>query len=289
MELNTTRLEVPAAPSASVVLLRDAGEDLEVFLMRRHGRSEVLGGVYVFPGGKADPEDLEWVERLDVPAQDLQALLAEPELTREEAAALFVTAVRELFEESGVLLADVTPAQAREAWAALREGPRFDELLAPTGLRLHASALQPWSRWITPTLSSVGRKRFDTRFFLATVPPGQEARHDEHEATEGVWLAPRAALRQYWEGAIELAPPQILGLSHLARHRTVAGVRVEAAARKPPCVRPEPRDVDGTRVLCYPGDPWHSERERALPGPTRLTWRNKRFEPDAGLAMLLGD
>ena len=289
MELNTTRIEGPPAPSATVVLLRDAGEDLEVFLLRRHGQSDVLGGAYVFPGGKVDPEDREWAQRLDCAPEQLHALLGEPELAPDEAAGLFVTAIRELFEETGVLLADVSPAQAREAWTALRAGPRFDELLEPLQPRLIASALRPWSRWVTPTLSSVGRKRFDTRFFVATVPPGQEATHDEHEATESLWLSPRAALRQYWDGLIELAPPQIMSLSHLARHRSVASVRAGAAARRPPCIRPEPRDVEGTRVLCYPGDPWHSEPVRALPGPTRLAWRNKRFEPDAGLAILLGD
>lgn len=289
MELNTTRIAGAPAPSASVVLLRDADDDLEVFLLRRHGQSDVLGGVYVFPGGKVDPEDREWAARLDRQPQELHAQLGEPELAPAEAAGLFVTAIRELFEETGVLLADATPAQAREAWAQLRTGPRFDELLAPTGITLHAGALQPWSRWITPTLSSVGRKRFDTRFFVAAVPPGQEARHDEHEATESVWLAPRAALREYWEGRIEMAPPQIMSLNHLARHRSVASVLAAAAARQPPCIRPEPRDVDGVRVLCYPGDPWHSEPVQQLPGPTRLCWRNKRFEPEAGLAILLGD
>ena len=289
MELNTIRLDGPAAPSATVVLLRDAGEDLEVFLLRRHGQSEVLGGAYVFPGGKADPEDLDWAARLDRAPAELHALLGEPELAAEEAGGLFVTAIREVFEETGVLFADLTPAQAAAAWAALREGPRFDELFEGAGLTLHAGALHPWSRWITPTLSSVGRKRFDTRFFLATVPTGQEACHDAHEATESLWLTPRAALRQYWEGSIEMAPPQIMSLVHLARHRSVASAFAAAAARRPPCIRPEPRDVDGVRVLCYPGDPWHSEREQQLPGPTRLCWRNKRFEPDAGLAILLGD
>jgi 8-oxo-dGTP pyrophosphatase MutT (NUDIX family) len=289
MELNTTRIDGPPAPSATVVLLRDAGADLEVFLLRRHGQSEVLGGAYVFPGGKVDAEDSEWAERLDRSPAELHALLGEPERTPGEAAGLFVTAIRELFEETGVLLADLAPARAAEAWAALRRGPRFDELLAPLGLTLHAGALHPWSRWITPALSSVGRKRFDTRFFVATVPPGQRATHDEHEATESLWLTPRAALRQYWDGLIELAPPQILSLAHLARHRSVASVLAAAARRKPPCIRPEPRDVDGLRVLCYPGDPWHSEREQMLPGPTRLAWRNKRFEPDAGLAILLGE
>jgi 8-oxo-dGTP pyrophosphatase MutT (NUDIX family) len=289
MELNSTRIEGPPAPSATIVLVRDAADDLEVFLLRRHGKSDVLGGAYVFPGGKVDREDVDWAARLDRPAMELHGLLGEPELAPEEAAGLFVTAIREAFEETGLLLAEVTPGWAREAWSVLRQGRSFDELLAPAGLRLSASALQPWSRWVTPEVSSVGRKRFDTRFFLATVPPGQEPAHDEHEATESLWLAPRLALQQYWDGRIEMAPPQIMSLNHLARHRSVASVRAAAAARRPPCIRPEPRDVDGVRVLCYPGDPWHSEREQLLPGPTRLSWRNRRFEPDAGLAILLGD
>src|SRR5437868_2855591 len=83
-------------------------------------------------------------------------------------------------------------------------------------LRLHASALQPWSRWITPSVGGVMRKRFDTRFFLAEVPPGQEPAHDNHEAVESCWLAPRAALQQYWDRRIQLAPPQIMSLAHLA-------------------------------------------------------------------------
>jgi len=289
MELNSVYNDGPAAPSATVVLLRDGPAGLEVFLLQRHGQSEVLGGAYVFPGGKADPEDQDWAGRLDRPASELHAQLGEPDLPEAAAAGLFVTAIRELFEETGLLLAHVAPQQAREAWAALRAGPRFDELLGPTGIRLAAGALHPWSRWITPKLSSVTRKRFDTRFFVATVPPGQEPAHDTHEATASVWLPPREALRRYWEGAIELAPPQIMSLSHLARHTSVAGVVAAAQGRTPPCIRPEPRDVDGLRVLCYPGDPWHSECEQALPGPTRLTWRNKRFEPDAGLCALLGE
>ncbi|RYF13932.1 MAG: NUDIX domain-containing protein [Comamonadaceae bacterium] len=289
MELQTFHNHGPAAASATVVLLRDREGELEVFLLRRHGQSDVLGGAYVFPGGKLDPEDAQWAQRMDLPAPRLHELLGEPELQPGEAAALFVAAIREVFEETGVLFADVAPARSQELWALLRQGPGFDELLGPLGLTLTASALLPWSRWVTPTLSSVVRKRFDTRFFVAAVPPGQEPRHDEHEATESVWLPPRAALRQYWDGSIELAPPQIMSLAHLARHGSVESVFSAARARRPPCIRPQPQDVEGVRVLCYPGDPWHPEREQALPGPTRLAWRNRRFEPDGGLAMLLGD
>jgi 8-oxo-dGTP pyrophosphatase MutT (NUDIX family) len=289
MELMKERVDSPALPSASVVLLRDGTAGLEVFLLKRHGLSDVLGGAYVFPGGKVDAEDADWAGRTDCAPDHLHALLAEPELNLVEAAAMFVTAIREAFEETGVLFADVSPEQARADWAALRAGPRFGELLEGRDLRLLASRLHPWSRWVTPNLPSVSRKRFDTRFFLATVPDGQEAAHDTHEATESVWLSPRVALQQYWDGAIELAPPQIMGLAHLARHADVASALQAARDRKPPCIRPEPRDVDGVRVLCYPGDPWHSDSEQHLPGPTRLSWRNKRFEPDAGLAILLGD
>ncbi|HVE53352.1 MAG TPA: NUDIX hydrolase [Ramlibacter sp.] len=289
MELQTFHNHGPAAASATVVLLRDGVRGLEVFLLRRHAQSDVLAGAYVFPGGKLDAEDAGWAERLDRSPGQLHALLGEPELSPDQAAGLFVAAIREVFEETGVLFADLAPQEAARAWAELRSGPRFDELLSPLGTTLTASALLPWSRWVTPTISSVVRKRFDTRFFVAAPPSGQHPRHDDHEATESLWLPPREALRQYWEGGIELAPPQIMSLAHLARHASVADVFAAARARKPPCIRPQPNDVDGVRVLCYPGDPWHSDTERALPGPTRLSWRNKRFEPDGGLAELVGD
>jgi hypothetical protein len=118
------------------------------------------------------------------------------------------------------------------------------------------------------------------------MPAGQIARHDNHEAIESVWLTPRAALQQFWDGQIELAPPQILGLAHLARHDSVAAALSQARQRPPPVVKPEPFELDGTRMVCYPGDERHSVRERALPGPTRLHYRNGRFEPAGGLEAL---
>jgi hypothetical protein len=157
------------------------------------------------------------------------------------------------------------------------------------GDTLAAGELVPWSRWITPVVGGVIRKRFDTRFFIARVPHGQEPRHDEHETTHSAWLAPRDALTQYWQGEIELAPPQIMSLAHLARHATAASALDEARSRKPPLIQPEPLHIDGVRLICYPGDARHSVRERALPGPTRLRHVNGRFEPDGGLEALLHD
>ena len=292
MEFNQEPSENPVRAAASVVLLRDGDSGLEVFLLKRHGLSDVLGGAYVFPGGKVDLADaaLNIDAHLDVPARALHAALNEPDLDELGAAVLFVAALREVFEESGVLFAQAAnAAPAAQAWQLLREGRAFEEVLAMLSLRLEASRLHPWSRWITPAVGGVIRKRFDTRFFLAAVPAGQVARHDNHEATESAWLTPRAALQQYWDGRIELAPPQIMSLAHLSRHDSVDGALAQARERPPPLVLPEPFEQDGARIICYPGDERHSVRERALPGPTRLHYRNRRFEPATGFEALFAD
>lgn len=292
MEMQDEPSDQPVRAAASVVMLRDGPIGLEVFLLKRHGLSDVLGGAHVFPGGKVDLADsrIDVEAHLDAPARALHAALNEPQLDELAAAALYVAALREAFEETGVLYAQGASAQsATVAWQLLREGHPFDEVLARLFLRLEASRLQPWSRWITPLVGGVIRKRFDTRFFLAPVPAGQIARHDDHEAIDSVWLTPRAALQQYWDGRIELAPPQILGLAHLARHASVAAAVSQARLRPPPLVEPEPFEHDGARAVCYPGDERHSVRERALPGPTRLHYRNRRFEPAGGFEALFAE
>ena len=287
MELNSEIVTTPPRDAATVVMLRDAPEGLEVFLLQRHGASDVLGGAYVFPGGKIDAADAELIAQLDQPVAALQAALGEAQTPADLAASCYVAALREAFEESGVLFAHgAAAAQVARATALLREGHGFAELLTQLGLQLATRDMLPWSRWITPRMPSVSNKRFDTRFFVAAVPPDQKPRHDDVEATASLWIAPRTALQQYWEGRISLAPPQIMSLGHLARHRSVASVLQEARQRRPPLILPEPFDQDGVRVLTYPGDAHHSVRERALPGPTRLLHRNKRFEPEAGLEAL---
>jgi len=289
MEMHRELDDTLVRASASVVMLRDGPTGLEVFLVKRHGLSDVLGGAYVFPGGKVDAQDahLDMQAHLDATPHALQAALGESELAEIDAAALYIAALREAFEETGVLYAHgVTAQDAIRATGLSREGRAFDEVLAALSLRLHTASLQPWSRWITPRVGAVVRKRFDTRFFLARVPDGQIARHDDHEATESVWLAPRVALEQYRDAAIELAPPQIMSLAHLARHANVESALAQARLRKPPLVLPEAFEHEGERVVCYPGDDRHSVRERALPGPTRLHYRNRRFEPADGFEAL---
>jgi 8-oxo-dGTP pyrophosphatase MutT (NUDIX family) len=286
MELNLETVSTPPRPAATVVLLRDAAAGLEVFLMKRHGLSDVLGGAYVFPGGKVDAADaeLDMVAHGDQPPSALHAALGEPGIGEATAGALYVAALREAFEESGVLFAHGGPSSQAAAQAAslLRAGHAFNAVLAQLALRLQTLAILPWSRWITPVRPSVMNKRFDTRFFVAAVPAGQVARHDNFETTESIWLSPREALLQYWSGQIELAPPQIMSLAHLARHQGVDSVLAAARARRPPVIQPESFDEEGERMICYPGDERHTVREPALPGPTRLFYRNQRFEPLCG-------
>lgn len=291
MELNLEIVTTPVRPAATVVMLRDAPAGLEVFLMKRHGLSDVLGGAYVFPGGKVDAVDaeLDMAAHLDQPLQALHAGLNEADIDERTAGGLYVAALREAFEESGVLMAQSMASQGVDcarAAALLREGHGFNAMLAHLGLRLQTRSLVPWTRWITPTSPSVMNKRFDTRFFVAAVPAGQVAVHDDHETTASIWLSPRAALAQYWDGRIALAPPQIMSLAHLSHHASVGSVLMQARSRLPPVIQPEPFDQDGGRVICYPGDARHSVCEPVMPGPTRLYYRNKRFEPGGGFDRL---
>ncbi len=236
--------------SATIVLLRDGPQGMEVFLMKRAAEAAVLGGVHVFPGGKVDAADRDHAAPLDRETADLHSALAEAELPASEARAIHVAALRELQEECGVVL--------------------------------FASQIAPWSRWITPVIPGVQRRRFDTRFFVAVMPQDQTARVTDRESTLGVWLGPRTALEMYWRGEIDLAPPQITTLAHLARHPD-ARTAFEAASRTPPrLVQPHVVDVDGQKIFCYPGDALHPVGERAFPGVSRLLLRAGRFEPLAG-------
>ena len=268
------------------MLLRDGSAGLEVLLLRRHADSRVMGGVHVFPGGKLDPTDCspDALAALDLAAEQLLARCDEPALTPEKAAGLHLAALRETFEEAGLLLAESADAAARQALADRQAGGEaLADAMAALGLRWQASAILPWSRWITPRHPASGAA-FDTRFFLARLPTGQEARHDGYETTEAVWLAPRQALALHAEHRLELVPPQLMSLVKLARHTTVDSAWNEALAARPPRIQPEASEVDGERLLYLPGDPLHSVRERALPGPTRLHWLPRRFEPVGGFA-----
>ena len=298
MQLNSEIITTPPRASATVVLLRDDPQNgLEVFLLRRHKASAVLGGAYVFPGGKLDEADCspDLHAYLDTSAQELHHSLGEPDLPEHTAAGLYVAAVREVLEECGVLYARASDNQAlahdavqRQQWQqALHGGQSFAEVLHSAGLRVDTQHLAPWSRWITPVQPSVTNKRFDTRFFVAVLPNGQHPIHDNIEAIDSVWLTPLDALTRYWAGDLPLAPPQIMSLVSLLSHSCTESVLHLAQQQTPALVLPEAFDDSGVRTLCYPGDPRHSVAQRAMPGPTRLRFVAGRFEPTTGFEEFL--
>ena len=289
MQLHPLEVTTPPRAAATVILLRESQRELEVFMLKRHGLSDVLGGAYVFPGGKIDSADgeLDLGRFLDRSEAQLQDSLQEPAPDSFGAVSLHVGALRELFEECGVLLAEgATAEHTLQASQLLREGYGFNEMLGLLALKLQTAALLPWSRWITPKVSSVSTKRFDTRFFVTALPASQAALHDNRETTASVWITPRRALDSYWAGAMELAPPQIMSLVQLSHFQTLAQALGHAARTRPPLIAPEPFEDEGLRTVAYPGDPRHPLQQRVMPGPTRLVFRNQRFEPPDGFDSL---
>ncbi len=250
----------PAAPrdAATVMLLRpaDGGRSFEVYMLRRKPTMAFAPGACVFPGGSVDSrdadEDLAWAG--PPPEQWGRVLGAPPELAR----ALVCAAVRETFEESGVLLAGpshqevVADATAGE-WEADRRAlldrtMSLAQLLARRGLILRSDLLRAWSRWITPVIEP---RRFDTRFFTAALPAGQRTRDVGGEASAVRWITPAAALDLARAGQIDLWLPTAVTLGELARHPDAGSVL--AAARTVTPLLPELTEADGALWLTVPG------------------------------------
>lgn len=271
--------------AATVVLVRDSDVGLEVFLLKRHNLSDAFGGAFVFPGGKVDESDRDPLNAnlVDQSPDEMHAALGEPDLSMDEVTGLFLAAIRESMEESGVLLAvDATRNEANQLSEALQTGLTFMDAVRRHQLRLNTKGLIPWKRWITPKMPTVGSKRFDTRFFIAAMPAQQDAIHDAHETTESIWMTPRNALQAYARGDIEMAPPQVISLAELAGFESVSKLLDATTGATPPLIEPESFMHNGERYICFPGDPRHSQSKVACTGPLRLVLRNKRFEPPEG-------
>jgi 8-oxo-dGTP pyrophosphatase MutT (NUDIX family) len=241
-------------PAATVMLLRDGDDGMEVFMIVRHHKSDVHAGALVFPGGRVDPEDYDLaVDAAVFPTQaGVDAAMA----------ALRVAAVRETFEECGVLLARargedalVGAARLRDIEAAHRSamtrGERtFGAILAAEDLVLAPEAMVYFANWITPERST---KRFDTHFFLAAAPSDQVALHDGYEAVDSVWMAPATALERARAGIYQLRFPTQMNLQKLGRHRSSApALDAARASRVVTVMTKQERIGDGLRVLRLP-------------------------------------
>jgi len=280
-------------PAATVVLLR-AQPDLEVFLLRRHGQSGFMAGATVFPGGKVDlaDRDMPAAGRADSACATLLGL-AEPLVAR----AFFVAALRELHEESHVLLARdrqghlATPEAIAAIDARLdaeRAGHRLPQgawarALAEKGLTPALDLLVPFAHWVTP---QVEPRRFDTYFFVAACPPGQDAALDQHESTDAFWLAPAAALTAHDAGgALLLPPPTQHTLQRLLALQTGLGPGADAAGvlsaweREGVGPRIQPwfqADGEAGPVIALPWDRLHPEAAPGA-GQDRFVMQDGRF------------
>jgi len=274
-----TRPAAEPRDAATVLVLRPGvGDDpFEIFMVRRHGKSGFMAGAHVFPGGKLDDADASdaLLERcVGLSAAEAAERLAEGDGRR--ALALHVAAIRETFEEAGVLLADGADAiELADARRKLHDGSfSFERFVIDADLQLRVGALRPQARWITP---EVEPRRYDTRFFLAPAPRAQEATHDRIETTAGEWLSPASAIVKMNDGEIQLPPPTLRTLQVLATAADVDAAFADASSRKPPTIMPTFHDDEGSFVLALPGDSKHPVSERAFPGPTRLVLEGGRW------------
>jgi 8-oxo-dGTP pyrophosphatase MutT (NUDIX family) len=244
--------ENPAVPrdAATVVLLRDTDQGLEAFLLRRAAAMAFAAGMTVFPGGGVDKRDAETSVRWAGPEPRRWGdwFRADESGGR----ALVCAAVRETFEESGVLLAGTGTEVVKDAsgYAEARQALVSRELslasfLRDAGLTLRADLLRPWAHWITPAQE---KRRYDTRFFVAVLPEGQHADGATTEAESAGWQRPEDALADAEEGRSMLLPPTWHTLTELAKFSSVADVLAVEREIVPitPTIVP---DGDGVRVV----------------------------------------
>lgn len=255
-DIQEGRTEVAAPRDAStVILLRDSSKGLSVYMLRRVASMKFAPGAYVFPGGSVDPRDSDRTVGWSGPtvAEWGASFNADEKAARE----LVCAAVRETYEESGVLLAGPAPDKIVEDitgddWEADRQALldrslSLAELLERRGLLLRGDLLRPWAHWITPLIE---RRRYDTRFFVAALPPGQRTRDVSTESDQVAWVRPAEAVERARRGEMAMLPPTMVTLIELAEYETVADV---LAASRPIVPRmPETRLDGGDAYLILP-------------------------------------
>ncbi|GGZ13349.1 hypothetical protein GCM10010387_01700 [Streptomyces inusitatus] len=258
----------PAPPrrAATVLLLRGAPDRPAVHMLRRRASMAFAGGAYAYPGGGVDTRDARpvrwagpsltvWAARLGVDEASAQAIVC--------------AAVRETYEEAGVLLAGRTPDTVigdttGEEWEADRRALvdrelAFADFLDRRGLVLRSDLLGAWARWITPEFEP---RRYDTWFFVAVLPEGQRTRNASTEADRTVWIRPEEAIAGYDRGELLMMPPTVATLRSLLPYGTAAEALAAAAEQDLTPVLARARVEHGEVVLSWPG---HEEFTKHIP------------------------
>jgi 8-oxo-dGTP pyrophosphatase MutT (NUDIX family) len=256
----------PALEAATIVLARDGPAGLEVVLLERHARSRMAPGAFAFPGGRLEaadvPADAHGLCR-GLAAGDAARILRDVE-PPQRAIGFWMAVLRELFEETGILLAygrdgapfvpdGVALARLGECRTrSRRDGRAFVAMLREEGLTLAADRMAYYAHWITPEERPV---RYDTRFFVAAAFEGAEPDPDGVEIVGWRWLGPADALRRHEAGTLTLPFPTRRVLGEIAAHPRVAALLEAARAREVRPIRPRIVVVGGEERFLLPGDP----------------------------------
>ena len=250
--------------AATVMLVRDQeASGIEVLMLQRNLNSDFVGGAYVFPGGAVDPEDSG--ELVDAHVVGLSDELASARLELQAGGiAYWVAVLRELFEEAGVLLTahDASTALAADPEAAIRLAAMrhelnarersFRSIIEAEGLVLDVSEVHYFAHWITPEGSP---RRYDTYFFVAEAPEGQEAIHDDQETVDTIWIDPLEALERQRRGEISIILPTIKNLQAIGRFTRTSELLEHARKMgEVPTILPRFTEDGGGLRLLLPGD-----------------------------------
>lgn len=246
-------------PAATVMLVRDAQPSPEVLMLVRNVKSEVFPNLSVFPGGRVDADDRRLAQRLTgVSAETAAAAL--PDLDPELAMSFFVAAIRETYEESGLVIArrrgesELVSAEVATELEPYRLSVQkhqrpFGELIEKWDLELAGDRLAVHARWVTP---EPVKHRFDTLFLTAVAPAGQLAGHDGVEASSAAWLRPEDALRENQEKKRMIIFPTLCNLDTLSGHDSAEGILEASRERQIVKIQPTMKKVDGRNTVNIP-------------------------------------
>jgi 8-oxo-dGTP pyrophosphatase MutT (NUDIX family) len=254
--------------AATVILAREQVNKLQIYLVKRSPKSGFMAGNYVFPGGSVEVDDQNirlFRDHIDLNPDKMVSRFG-GDLSPRDAMAYGVAAIRETLEEAGVFLADredeleVHLEHARSLRLSIDLGSDwFSQLVRNAKWRLEFSALSCWSHWITPEQM---KRRFDTRFFLAVMPPDQYCQPDAKETVTGLWLNPKEGLTGNLNGQIPLSPPTLVTLHELLKYPSLKELWTEAKNRqwgRP--LLPRMLPLSKGAIIIEPWDPLYHERE----------------------------
>jgi 8-oxo-dGTP pyrophosphatase MutT (NUDIX family) len=260
-------IAIPKKAATTILLRNKEPQGFEVFLLKRHEKSSFMGGNYVYPGGRVDRED----GSLEICSFSKGITLEEARnifggaTSPEESFAHWIAGIRELFEEAGVLLAydpkgkllQLKDREDRERFFHYRESLQKDKtsickMARKENLLFALDELHYYAHWITPEARS---ERFDTRFFLARYPSGQEASHDQKETTAGAWITPQKALEENLKGEVVLSPPTLKTLEDLSRFKTIEEIFASLRNREIRHILPVLTKISSGPLIIFPWDP----------------------------------